>query len=408
MTPVLRGYEDWLSRLMILASFIVIGAGGLGVATTVGLIGLLLLPLMARSALLAGRSVAEPLIYATIAIGWACASLLWSPYDKPDQVIKFVFLTPLFGLAVYAFHRLDNGRAQDRLAWFSICAGILAFYLLIEAATGAFISEQFKLAFEDVQDPEIVSVLADRILGRGTTAFIMVAGPLALSLWFYGGRLAQGVAVLIAVSATVSSIAFGISANALALGAAVIAGIIVWRFPRSALQIGFWLAGGMIICTPLIMGAVLSLIPASLVEALPLSWAMRIEIWRFAMEQISQAPIIGQGLDSSRVISQMSTLRGQEFDLLPLHSHNAGLTIWMETGAIGAVLFGGMIISVGHTITRRALLPAHAISLAYVCTALFVTVWIGSGVWQEWLHASFALALAAIVLIRRDTGANLA
>lgn len=408
MTTFLKGYEDWVTRLLVLFSFVIIGAGGLGAAMTVGLIGLLMLPVAGLAALRASRIIVEPIVIAGVAVAWICISLVWSDYQMPDQALKLLLLTPLFGIAVFVFSRLDDSRAQDRLAWFSVCAGLLSIYLLLEALTGAAISMQFKLAFEDNPDPAAVAILADRILGRGTTAFIMVAGPVLIALWFYGGRLAKSVALLVALSALIASMAFGISANALALVAGVLAGVVVWRFPNSALQIGFWFAGGMIICAPLVMGAILSLLPAGFIDALPLSWAMRIEIWRFAMEQISQAPIIGHGLDASRVISQMSTMRGEEFDLLPLHPHNAGLTIWLETGAIGAVLVGGAVISAGHAITRRRLLPAHAISIAYVCSALFVTVWVGSGIWQEWLHASFALALGAAALIRRDTGANLA
>ncbi len=408
MSGLLRLYEDWIVRLLILASFILMGAGGLGLATSVGLIGLLLLPVIGFAALRAGRAAVEPIIYALVAICWISLSLVWSPYEKPDQVLKFFLLTPFFGLAVFACARLDDERAQDRLAWASVCAGLLALYFLIEAATGSFLSLQYKLAFEDVQDPVEVARLADRILGRGTTAFVLVAGPIALALWVYGGRLAKAIAVGIGFSALAGSFAFGIEANALSLVLGVLAGAVAWCFPRSALQIGFWFAGGIIIAAPLVMGAMLSLLPASFIEALPVSWAMRIEIWRFAMEHIAAAPLTGHGLDASRVISETGELRGVEFDRLPLHAHNAGLTIWLETGAVGAILVGGTIISIGQLMARRLLAPIHAASIAYACAAFFATVMVGSGIWQEWLHAALAFALGVTALIRRDTGSELA
>ncbi len=408
MSGLVRHYEDWIARILILASFIVIGAGGMGAATTVGLIGLLLLPVFGLAALQASRSVAEPLVYGFIAIAWASISLIWSPYEKTDQVIKFFTLLPAYGFAVYAMLRLDDARAQDRLAWFCVCAGILAVYFLVEVLSGSFLSEQFKLAFEPVKDPEQVAILADRLLGRGTSAFILVAGPVALALWTYGQRLAKAIAVLIGVSASASSVAFGIEANALALLGATLAAFIAWQAPRTTLQFGFCLAGAAIIAAPLMMGGVLSLVPDSTIQALPLSWAMRIEIWQFAMEKIAEAPLTGHGLDSSRVISDISELRGETFDRLPLHAHNAGLTIWLETGAVGAILFGGTLIAIGQTMTRRMLMPIHGAAIAFACTAYFITVLVGSGVWQEWLHGALAFGLAVPALVRRQTGADIA
>ncbi len=408
MSGLLRLYEDWIARLLILASFIVIGAGGLGAATTVGLIGLLLLPLIGFSALRASRSAVEPIIYGLAAVVWASISLVWSPYDRPDQIIKFFVLTPAYGLAVYAMARLDAGRAQDRLAWFSVCAGLLAVYLLFEVVSGAFLSAQFKLAFEPVKNPDEVAILADRILGRGTFAYLLVAGPVVLALWVFGGRLAKVVSALIAVAGVAASVSFGVSANALALMGGVVAATIAWRFPRATLQFGFSVAGAAIIAAPLIMGGLLSLIPPGFVDMLPLSWAMRIEIWQFAMERIAEAPITGHGLDASRVLGEPDVLRGVAFDRLPLHAHNAGLTIWLETGAVGAILFGGMLIAVGQTLSRRMLLPVQGAAIAYACTTFFVTVQVGSGVWQEWLHAALAFALIVPALIRRETGADIA
>ena len=118
--------------------------------------------------------------------------------------------------------------------------------------------------------------------------------------------------------------------------------------------------------------------------------------------------ITGHGLDASRILGEEAFLRGEEFNTLPLHAHNAGLTIWLETGAIGAILFGGALISIGQIVSRRMIRPIHGAAIAYACTAFYATVLVGSGIWQEWLHAALAFALAATALIRKETGADFA
>jgi O-antigen ligase len=401
MTEALRLYQDWVTRILVVATCLMIGAGGMGVATTVGLIGLLLLPFLIRPALNSARQSAAPLIFLLAAIAWTGVSLAWSPYDRPDQILKLVLLTPLFGLSVFAMNRLSDAKARSLRPWFMISAGLLAVFFLIEAASGAMIGRAFKMGVEGVESPGDAAILADRNLARGATAFLMLAGPMAIALWIGKRTGPRVLTAVLLVSGAAAALAFSVEANAIALLAGLGVAALAWRFPSATLSYGFMLAGVMIIAAPAVMGALLSILPQGFVDLLPLSWAMRIEIWRFAMEQIALAPITGHGLDASRVISEIATVRGAEFDRLPLHAHNAGLTIWLETGAVGALLFGGALIAVGSQMRHARVASPQAAAIAHACTVFFVTVLVGSGIWQEWLHASLAFALAAAALIRR-------
>ena len=221
------------------------------------------------------------------------------------------------------------------------------------------------------------------------------------------GALAAGLpwvaaaALLLVLAGVLGSFSFGIDANVLALAVGLLAAASAWRFPHATLQTGLVIGASLIIAAPLLMGALISLLPAALLEALPASWAMRIEIWRFAMEQIALAPVLGHGLDASRVISEPAVLRGIEFDRLPLHTHNAGLTIWLETGAVGALLFGGALIGLSRAIGEVQISRVQAAALAHAGAVFLVTVLVGSGIWQEWLHGALAFAIAATLLIRR-------
>jgi O-antigen ligase len=401
MTEALRLYQDWVVRILVVATCLMIGAGGMGVATTVGLIGLLLLPFLARPALDSARQAAQPLIFLVAAIAWTGASLVWSPYDRPDQILKLVLLTPLFGLSIFAMNQLSDVKGRSLRPWFMVSAGLLAVFFLIEAASGAMIGKAFKMGVEGVESPGDAAILADRNLARGATAFLMLAGPMAIALWIGKRTGPRILTAVLLVSGAAAALAFSVEANAIALLAGLGVAALAWRFPSATLSYGFMLAGVMIIAAPAVMGALLSILPQGFVDLLPLSWAMRIEIWRFAMEQIALAPITGHGLDASRVISEIASVRGAEFDRLPLHAHNAGLTIWLETGAVGALLFGGALIAVGRQMRGTLIAPPQAAAIAHACTVFFVTVLVGSGIWQEWLHASLAFALAAAALIRR-------
>ncbi len=401
MSRWLRLYESVIVRTLIVLSFVMIGAGGLGMAATTGFIGLLLLPIIAIAAIRAGLSEPAPILFLAAAVAWAGISLSWSPYDRPDQALKLSLLSPLFVLAPFALSRFSESRKDSLFRWLSACAVILALFFLFEAASNSLITRMLKLHIDGAAASEQAQILADRVLGRGVSAYLMVLGPAAFGLWALGGGVRRAAALLLFLAGALGSVSFGIEANFLALCAATVAALLAWRFPYSTLQIGLVTGAGMIIAAPLLMGAVISLLPPAMLDALPLSWAMRIEIWRFAMENIALAPVFGHGLDASRVISDVAVLRGESFDRLPLHAHNAGLTIWLETGAVGALLFGGVLVALSQAIGRIRISRVQAASIAFTAVVFFTTVLVGSGVWQEWLHGALAFAIGAALLIRR-------
>ena len=401
MSRWLRLYEAVIVRALIVTGFVMIGAGGLGMAAVTGLIGLLLLPIIATPALRAGLSQPVPLLVLATAIVWAGLSLSWSPHDRPDQALKLALLTPLFILAPFALARFSEERRASLFRWLSACTVLLAIYFLFEIASGSLLTRTLKIYVDGAASPRDAQILADRVLGRGMSAYLMVMGPAAIGLWVCGGAVKRAAAIVLFVVGAIGSTSFGVAANCLALCAAILAAGLAWRFPRSTLQIGLVTGGGLIIAAPLLMGAFISLLPEAAVDALPVSWAMRIEIWRFAMEQIALAPVLGHGLDASRVISDLAVLRGEEFDRLPLHAHNAGLTIWLETGAIGALLFGAAPVALSQAVGAVRIGRMQAAAIAFAAVTFLVTVLVGSGVWQEWLHGSLGFAIAAALLIRR-------
>lgn len=393
MTPAraVRLYTAAVFFFWMGVSAVFMAAGGLGLAGSAGLIGLMWLPLLAWPALETLRRPPEALLLAGAFIAWAAASLSWSPYDRPDQAIKLVLLTPLFLLVPFGVSRIDPRRRLRFAAFTTIAVGAAAAYLTVEALLGAPLAQWVKTADGAPAGPE-ARALAFRTLSRGASALLLITGPLAVWLWTRGRR-APACALMLA--AAISASRFDVEANIAALALGAVAALAAWRSPRRALPGLFYAAAAVVLLTPFLMGALVALTPDELAHALPLSWHQRLEIWRYALAQLAEAPILGLGLDASRMLEDEAMLRGAVLHLVPLHPHNAGLHIWLETGALGAGLAAATLAAIGRRLARAPLEPALAASVGYCAAAWFVLTALGYGVWQEWHHGALSLALAA-------------
>lgn len=401
MSGALDLYQAALWRIWLLATAVVLGAGGLMVSGSAGLIGLMLLPVLAAPALRASRARPLALAVFVAAIAWTALSFVWSPYERPDQALKLSLLTPLYLLAVFAAAHMDDARATRRLVWITAPFSLLAIFFIVEALAGAPVSVAFKRELEGYVDPALTQAHAWRTLARGMTGYLMIAGPAAIALLVQGGWIARAGAGLLALGGLAGGFAFGVEANLLALATGCAAAALAWRFTGRGLGALCFAGAAALAAAPLYMAALTSLIGSELAASLPLSWHMRLEIWRYALEQIAAAPVTGHGLDATRVLGEETELRGTRFNTLPLHAHNAGLQIWLETGFIGAMLFSGALAALGRECMRASIRPGAAAAAAFAGAAFLITVLVGSGVWQEWLHGCLAIGLAAALMIRR-------
>ncbi|PWE18742.1 hypothetical protein DDZ18_03880 [Marinicauda salina] len=338
-----------------------------------------------------------------LAIEWICLSWLWSPYDRPDQLLKLALLTPLFAMIPLAAAQA-TGRALRTLRTmvvFSAAAALL--YFLFEAGTNGVITYSFKIAFEGYTGGlEALQGHIDRNLSRGSFAVLMLSGPAAMLLWRAGGAFLRCAAVGVWLAALFASNAFDVTANMIAFLAATGAAALAIAFPRRTLQAALVVTALSILFAPAMMRFLIDALPDDALNRLPLSWAMRIEIWRETAGLIAERPIFGHGLDAARVLSRPAELRGVEFDLIPLHAHNAGLQIWLETGLVGAMLTTAACMLAAAGLERRAPSSPVAAGLVFAFTLWVVAVSVGYGLWQEWHHAGLALALTAALSLKPD------
>ncbi|XBQ16847.1 MAG: O-antigen ligase family protein [Oceanicaulis sp.] len=393
-------WRDAVFYFWITWSAIFIGAGGLGLAGSAAFMGLLWVPMLIWPIWEDTRRSPGAPILAALAIGWICLSWIWSPYDRPDQLIKLGLLTPLFVLAAYGFARLSDPVRARYGRYALIVFGLCAIYLLIEALFGIPIATQYKIWVEGVDiGREWARAFAERMISRGASAFILVAGPMAIYAWLNGLR---PVAVLLGAAALAGAAAFGVEANLVALAAGSAAAAAAFVRPGASLRALCLGLAVYVVFAPVLTGLFILLVPDGLAAMLPMSWEMRLLIWSETLARLSEAPFFGHGLDASRSMSRPGELRGQAFDLLPLHPHNAGLHIWLEAGAVGAGLCAAALAGTGIALGRAGLAPPVAAGLAFAGTAWAMLVILGYGLWQEWHHGALALALGCAFFSRGD------
>lgn len=378
---------------LLLLSLVFVAAGGLGLAASVGLLGLCLLPALSRPAWLAVRQAPIVPLLVALMLGWFCLSYAWSPYGKPDQAYKLALLSPLFIAASFLAWRLTETEQRRQLRWLTILTLLTGFYFLIEAMTGAIIGSWVELNLEGAASPEHAQINAKITHSRGATAFLMLVGPVIIWLWQSRSNLKRMLAAALSAIAIISATSFEVEANIIALIAACMACGLAIHWPRKTLQAlliaaAVWVAGA-----PVWMGLGLSVFPQAWSDSIPFSWEWRLEIWRAVIEQIKEAPFFGHGLSATRSMDQLIELRGSQINVLPLHAHNAGLQIWFETGAVGASFTALLLLALANRVKTIALSLDQAIGLAGIGAIWLVTVSIGYGLWQEWHHGALALAV---------------
>lgn len=394
---MVRFYTAAVFFFWIFFSGVFIGAGGLGLSGSMGFVGLMWSPMLLWPALLVLRRRPPALLAFFIFIVFAALSLLWSPYDRPDQAVKLLLLTPLFLLVPFGIARLDAKRRMRFAAFTAIITLLVAAFFLAESLLGAPVSQFVQVAANGEAPGAEALAFANRVLSRGASAFILLGGPMAIWLWRAGWRAP---AVILGLSAALSSASFGVEANIIALAAGCALGAAAFLRPQLALPGLFYVAAGLVALAPLVLGAIVAWTPESVANAMPFSWHQRLEIWGYALGRLAEAPLFGLGLDASRTMNDEMMLRGYPLNLIPLHPHNGGLHIWLETGAIGAGLAAAALLLTGRSLARRPLEPALAAGIAFSVSAWFVLTMSGYGVWQEWHHGALSLAIAACFFSR--------
>lgn len=359
----------------------------------------LALAAMAAAVLLAGprRPAFGPAAWLGLALmGWGAISALWAV--EPDRSLfeglRMGGLVLLTGLAAHALAASSARLSVSR--W--LLGG------LILGATLAFADQMsgqsLRAAVRGLREWDVA--LGFGLKPAATVLALLL--PLALALpvppaW----RAATLLAVLAAI--------FCMPAQAAKIGVvAGLAGFALVRLagPRAARAIAV-AAALLLLLTPALLGAVLARGPD--ISALQPSASHRVLIWDFTLARIAERPWLGWGMESARAIpggremipaadlerfglsGQRDWFEAVRAQRLPLHTHNAPLQLWLELGAVGAVLGAALVLALGW----RATSPGAAGAFAAAVTVGSLSY----GIWQGWWLCLLAmLALTSRQLSR--------
>jgi O-antigen ligase len=384
------------AAIMMVFSGLAAIAGGLPLPPFVALGGIIAFPFKAVFEL--RKDPPWEAMLGTLFVAWAALSWTWSPYDRPDQAIKLVAGVPLYAAFVFAIARLD-GRWKARVETaFFFMTFFAALYLFAEFVNGGDVTTSYKVNFENADpDDPVVPFEVARSLGHGVLLIVLFTGPAAALAWREGGPL---IGLLLLAITGMTTLGFGMSINVIAFLLGVGAAALAYYSPRGALSAIFGSIAGSFVVTPLILPPIASSLPERLIAMLPLSWEARLSIWEFAGTQLSESPWLGRGLDASRAIDEVTTMRGLEHQLLPLHPHNAPIQVWLETGAFGSILLAFTLVMLGGRIAgARYLSRLQAAAIAWVAVSYFCFIFFSYGVWQEWHLAALAVAIAGTTFL---------
>ncbi|WP_244458792.1 O-antigen ligase family protein [Roseomonas fluvialis] len=345
-------------------------------------------------------------LWLAVALGaWGMASAVWAA--EPGRALttgaSVAAMALLAGGAAQALHASDDTTRSALTLCIAIglCIGLAA--AAIDAVTGNAIRAAVR---------GLAEAPATLAFGLKPAASVMaLLLPLAFALpWpalLRALLLLGGAGVLVALPGDTAKLA---ALLGLAVGTATIAA------PRLVPRlVGAGLAAA-ILAMPMFVAA----IPSLPVERLPITALHRMLIWDFTADRIAERPIIGWGLEASRTVpggrdappaAQLDRMRVTDTEhrrwfgmpsiqVLPLHPHNGALQIWLELGAIGALIAAALAWCLGTAATRSPCPPAAAGALASAA----VTAMLSFGVWQAWWVVAMLLAAAVCAGLVRCRG----
>ncbi len=264
-------------------------------------------------------------------------------------------------------------------------------------------------------------LLSDRLKGMVGTAgdiqamapFLMNRNVVALLLLFWPALLIARVWPVRSVGRIGTALLAIAMAGAVLLSdsetakAALVASAIVFALACTAPKAALRLVGALW-CSGVLLAVPVAMVPSSLGmgawQGLPESARDRVGIWRFTASHVPDRPLLGHGVRGARALAAglragqpAPSHRAVMFTERPgRHAHNGYLQIWLDLGAAGAGLFMGLGLALLCALARLPG-PALAHALATFAAGALVLAF-GWGLWQSWLIASLALAVAAMVL----------
>ncbi len=388
------------AAVVTLLGFLAFGAavGAIGPVAWAQRLGMLpLLAVAAAGMLVAYRPRPGDILrhpaFALLAAGcaWLAVTLAWTPRDLPDRAGAAVATLLLCGLAVAVARPLPAPHDRRLRTVFLVSIAVLVAGLMFEAFTlgagAAFIRG--------------VDHVGHAIWPRGC-AVLVVAVWIALAIlvekrWY-------ALAVILAIGAGIAIWGGTMRAAQVASVIGLLAFAAAAVAPRATVVVVSGLFGVYGLAAPWIS---LHLLTADagfrLISSLPLSAYHRLAIWEHAAARIADHPLVGLGFGTARWISDqhhqmvISADPRAHLDVMPLHTHNNWIQLWLETGVIGLLVAIALVALVAVGARRRFEARPPLMATAGAAAAAMTVASMSFGVWQEWWLSTLALAAVLVV-----------
>ena len=331
------------------------------------------------------------LLIFTVFIIWCALSLIWdlNPASGARKLLDIVALA-LSLVAMLALGRRADS-AQRRLLCKALIGG-MAIGFIILAIEVAFDFPLYR-AVMGSGNPKLADLVEVK---RSADALPLLVWPVCFALarlgWPWIGAVIAALFAVACIKLTASSATLGMFFSLGILAASFVS--VIWV--RRLLALGAVLAFILIIpvaITTYDKGGTSS-------HWLKHSAQHRVEIWHFAAERALERPLFGYGFNASRYVPNGDAT--SEFlppgqSLIPLHPHDAFLQVWLELGAVGAVIVAAGLVAMLRAVgcwpadMARFILPGYAAGLIVAALAF--------GIWQSWWMATIAFSIAAYRLI---------
>lgn len=372
------------ARAVFFALLPAVAAGGaMGLPLLMSLAGLAALAPGVFRQVLEKRPVALALLLAWAV--WAALTSLWSPWDGPTSWKMLALLA--LGLPFIAAAAANEKSAALTL-WGAVAAFIVLSLLLgVEAA--------FDMPLNRGIQPDVADGELNRNPSRGLTVLMGMVWPVIAWLLSRRAPTYSALAGAVGIACFALSLQFdqlstavGFSVGALVLAIALFLPRLAILATSSALAVWMLIAP---FVTPLLVAS------PQLVDAVPMSWAHRIAIWRYTCARITEQPWIGHGIDAGRTTTDMIEIRGLVTRGIPVHPHSASLQVWYDLGLVGALLSAALLAYGGWRLSRAFANDRYAGAATAAVLAMFgLMANVGWSLWQEWWMATLLLTAALI------------
>lgn len=372
-------------------------AGGLGLGSLMGVAALACSVSAVRG--FRPRVYLLPLLAFFIFCG---VSAMWSPREMAlvdfdfskmkfavrSEMLRVGLLLVAVGALIAAASRLTDGRRRwvTRIAYAALIA-----QLVVVVLVSAFEADALRL-FADFMAASSEGV---QNISRNALLCALAAPVFALGIAGDGksaGRLFAAGAILAGAIFAVwyREVQAGLLAMALAAGAAMLVALLPKRGPF-LLAVAF---SGVIMAAPWVLGALTQGADYAAADSSP---SYRAAIWRHVIELINQQPIWGNGIGVLRTIKnpiESGVFAGQM--MVPNHSHNMILQLWVETGAIGAGLLSLTLLLVGWRLSGGERNSA-ALRGAALAGGVFAIACVSFDLWNDMFWAASGLIALLVV-----------